>query len=98
MFAFEVPAGVFADTVSRKWSLVISHLLMGAAMLATGLVTDFELLVITQMLWGLSWTFASGAEVARITDELDEPQRISGVLIRSGRADLTGAAVGTIGF
>lgn len=98
MFAFEVPAGVLADTISRKWSLVISHLLMGTAMLATGLVTNFELLLLTQMLWGLSWTFASGADVAWVTDELDEPQRISGVLVRSGRADLTGAAVGIIGL
>jgi MFS family permease len=96
MLAFEVPAGVLADTISRKWSLVVSHLLMGGAMLATGLVTDFGLLVLTQMLWGLSWTFASGADVAWITDELDEPQRISGVLVRSGRADLLGAAVGIV--
>jgi MFS family permease len=83
---FEVPAGVVADTISRKWSLVVSHVLMGTAMIATGLVTDFAWLVATQMLWGLSWNFASGADVAWITDELDEPARISGVLVRSGRA------------
>jgi MFS-type transporter involved in bile tolerance (Atg22 family) len=35
---FEVPAGVVADTISRKWSLVVSHALMGTAMIATGLV------------------------------------------------------------
>jgi MFS family permease len=93
---FEVPAGVLADTVGRKWSLVASHVLMGTAMLATGLVTDFGLIVATQMLWGLSWTFASGADVAWITDELDEPARISLVLIRAGRADLTGAAAGIV--
>jgi MFS family permease len=74
---FEVPAGVVADTISRKWSLVVSHALMGTAMIATGLVTGFGPLVATQMLWGLSWTFASGADVAWITDELDEPARIS---------------------
>jgi MFS family permease len=95
--AFEVPAGVVADTISRKWSLVVSQVLMGAAMIATGLVTDFGPLVATQMLWGLSWTFASGADVAWITDELDEPARISLVLIRSGRAQLTGAAAGMVG-
>lgn len=89
---FEVPAGVVADTISRKWSLVVSHVLMGTAMIATGLVTDFGALVATQMLWGLSWTFASGADVAWITDELAEPTRISVVLMRSGRAQLTGAA------
>jgi MFS family permease len=95
---FEIPAGVVADTISRKWSLVVSHALMGTAMIATGLVTDFAALVATQMLWGLSWTFASGAEVAWITDELDEPARISAVLMRWGRAQLTGAAAGLVGF
>jgi predicted MFS family arabinose efflux permease len=94
---FEVPAGVVADAISRKWSLVVSHMLMGTAMMATGLVTDFGPLVATQMLWGLSWTFASGADVAWITDELDEPARISVVLVRSGRAQLTGAAAGIVG-
>lgn len=94
---FEVPAGVVADTISRKWSLVVSHVLMGTAMIATGLVTDFGPLVATQMLWGLSWTFASGADVAWITDELDEPARISVGLMRWGRAQLTGAAAGIAG-
>jgi MFS family permease len=93
---FEIPAGVVADTISRKWALVVSHLLMGTAMLATGLVTDFGPLVATQMLWGLAWTFASGADVAWVTDELDEPARISGVLVRSARAQLTGAAAGLV--
>ena len=32
---FEVPAGVLADTVSRKWSLVASPGAHGGAMLAT---------------------------------------------------------------
>ncbi|MCI0688569.1 MAG: MFS transporter [Sporichthyaceae bacterium] len=95
---FEIPAGVFADTISRKWSLVVSHLLMGTAMLVTGLVTGFGALLATQMLWGLAWTFASGADVAWITDELADPGRISSVLMRSGRAQLTGAAAGLVGF
>ena len=93
---FEVPAGVLADTIGRKLSLLVSHALMGTAMLTTGLVTDFTALVATQMLWGISWTFASGADVAWITDELNEPKGISGVLVRAGRADLTGAAAGIV--
>jgi hypothetical protein len=94
---FEVPAGVVADLISRKWSLVVSHVLMGTAMIATGLVTGFGSLVATQMLWGLSWTLASGADVAWITDELNEPMRTSIVLMRSGRAQLTGSAAGMVG-
>ncbi|MFF0271478.1 MFS transporter [Kribbella sp. NPDC004536] len=93
---FEVPAGVVADTVSRKWSLVISQVLMGTAMLATGLVTAFPALLATQVLWGVSWTFASGSDVALITDELDDPARINLVLTRAARAQLTGAATGLV--
>jgi MFS family permease len=92
----EVPAGVIADTISRKWSLVFSQLLMGTAMVVTGLVTSFPLLLATQVLWGISWTFASGSDVAWITDELDQPDGITAVLSRAARAQLTGAATGLI--
>lgn len=93
---FEVPAGVFADTISRKWSLVISQVLMGTAMLTTGLVTSFPLLLGTQVLWGISWTFASGSDIAWITDELDQPARIPAVIACAARAQLTGAATGLV--
>lgn len=90
----EVPAGVIADTISRKWSLVISQVLMGTAMLATGLFESFPALLAAQVLWGISWTFASGSDVALITDELDQPDQINLVLARAARAQLTGAAIG----
>jgi MFS family permease len=93
---FEVPAGVVADTLSRKWSLVVSHLLMGAAMLTTGLVTGFLPLVATQMLWGLSWNFANGADVAWISDEIDDPARVPVVLIRAEQAQLVGTVAGLV--
>ena len=92
---FEVPAGVIADTISRKWSLVISQVLMGTAMLATGLFESFPALLATQVLWGISWTFASGSDVALITDEL-ESLDINLVLARAARAQLTGAATGLV--
>jgi hypothetical protein len=93
----EVPAGVVADTFSRKWSLVVSHALMGTAMLTPGLVTGFLPLVATQMLWGLSWTFASGADVAWISDELADPACVPVVLIRAEQAQLTGTVAGLAG-
>jgi hypothetical protein len=94
---FEVPAGVVADALSRKWSLFVSHLFMGTAMSATALVNGFAATVVTQMVWGLSWTFASGADVAWVSDELDDPARVPGVLIRSDRAQLTGTLAGLVG-
>lgn len=90
----ELPAGVVADAFSRRWSLAVSHFLMGTAMLATALVDGFGPLVLTQMLWGLSWTFASGADVAWITDELADPAEVPVVLIRAERAQLVGTVAG----
>ena len=94
----EVPTGVVADTFSRKWSVVIAHLVTGTGMLITGLVTAFPALVATQMLWGLGWTFSSGAEVAWLTDELDEPDRVARVLTAGARWQQVGAIGGMVGF
>lgn len=94
----EIPAGVIADTMGRKRSLVIAHLLMGSGIAITGLVTEFPLLIATQMLWGLSWTFISGADVAWITDELDDPRRIESVLAASARWQAMGSIVGLVLF
>jgi MFS family permease len=94
---FEVPAGVLADAVSRKWAIVVAHPLMAVAMITTGLFPDFVPLLLAQMLWGISWTFSSGADIAWITDELDQPGLIHRVLTRQARLQLLGAAVGMIG-
>jgi MFS family permease len=95
---FEVPAGVLADTVSRKWAIVVSHILMGTAMITTGLFPSFRPLLASQMLWGISWTFSSGSDVAWITDELDEPRRMDRVLTRQARGQLAGAGLGMVLF
>jgi MFS transporter, DHA3 family, tetracycline resistance protein len=94
----EIPTGVMADTISRKWSIVISHGVMGIGMLTTGLITAFPALVAAQMLWGFGWTFSSGADVAWVTDELDEPLRIGRVLTARARWQQYGAAAGMVGF
>lgn len=76
----DVPIGIWADTSSRKWTLVAGHGFLATGMVMTGLVTAFPLILITQMLWGMGWAFWSGADVAWVTDELDQPDRIARVL------------------
>ncbi len=98
VLAAEVPTGIIADTYSRKWSIVISHGLMGLGMLSTGLLTWFPALIVTQMLWGLSWTFSSGADVAWLTDELKQPDRTAQVLARSAMWGQVGSAGGILAF
>ena len=50
------------------------------------------------MVWGFGWTFSSGADVAWVTDELDEPARINRVLTARSRWEQYGAASGMVGF
>jgi hypothetical protein len=57
-------------------------------------VTDFPLVVVTQCLWGMGWALSSGADVAWITDELDDPGRIDRVLVAQARRELAGAVIG----
>jgi MFS family permease len=92
----EVPAGVLADTVSRRLSVVGAQVVTGAGMAMTAFVTDFPLVVVTQCLWGAGWALASGADVAWITDELDDPGRIDRVLVAQARRELAGAVVGPV--
>ena len=94
----EIPAGVLADGVSRRRTLVLAHVVMGAGMAMTGFVTAFPLLVASNSLWGLGWALSSGADVAWITDELDRPDRIDRVLAARARRDLLGAALGIVTF
>lgn len=94
----EVPAGVLADTVSRRLSLVIAHVVMGGGMAMAGVVSTYPLLVISQCLWGLGWAFSSGADVAWMTDELDRPDIIDRVLVAQARWDLLGTPIGILSF
>jgi MFS transporter, DHA3 family, tetracycline resistance protein len=94
----ELPAGVLADTVSRRLALVVAHVASGSGMAMAAFVTDFPLLVVANCLWGIGWAFASGADVAWITDELDDGARIDRVLAAQGRWDLLGNPVGVACF
>lgn len=94
----ELPAGVLADTVSRRLALVVAHVVSGSGMAMAAFVTDFPLLVVANCLWGIGWAFASGADVAWITDELDDGVRIDRVLAAQGRWDLLGNPAGVACF
>ena len=62
----------------------------------TGLVTAFPLLLDTQILWALGWSFSGGADVAWLNDELNQPQQVDRVLMARARSDLTGSSIGMI--
>jgi DHA3 family tetracycline resistance protein-like MFS transporter len=69
-FVFEIPTGVVADIYSRRLSVVIGTFLFGLGFLVEGLFPLFVVVLLSQVIWGLGWTFISGAHVAWITDEV----------------------------
>ncbi|MGH9085875.1 MAG: MFS transporter [Acidimicrobiales bacterium] len=94
----EIPAGVLADTVSRRRSVVIAQVVTGAGMVVAGLVTTFPLLVVSQCLCGLGWAFASGADVAWLSDELGRPAVVDRVFASQARWELLAGPAGMVVF
>jgi MFS transporter, DHA3 family, tetracycline resistance protein len=93
VFLFEVPTGVIADTYGRKLSLVIGFLGMGTTWLLVGVVTEPTLIIGLWALWGVAYTFTSGAYEAWITDEVGV-ERIAPVFLRGARLAYAGALLG----
>ncbi len=74
IFLFEVPTGVVADTISRRLSVIIGVFLLGLGFLVQAIFPVFSLILLAQVLWGIGYTFTSGALQAWITDEIGEEQ------------------------
>jgi DHA3 family tetracycline resistance protein-like MFS transporter len=60
-FVFEVPTGIVADVYSRRVSIIIGYLLMGLGFLIEGFFPSFLPILLAQVIWGLGYTFTSGA-------------------------------------
>ena len=71
-FVFEIPTGIIADIYSRRLSIIIGYILMGLGFLIEGFFPAFLPILIAQVIWGLGYTFTSGAEEAWISDEIGE--------------------------
>ena len=93
VFVFEVPTGVVADAYSRRLSLIIGYLGVGAAWIAVGLVSQAWLVIVLWACWGLAYTFTSGAYEAWITDEVGA-ENIGSLFLRGRRLSYLGAVTG----
>jgi len=68
----EVPTGIVADVYSRRLSIIIGFCLIGFGFLLEGLLPVFAAILLAQVLWGLGYTFTSGARQAWLSDEIGE--------------------------
>jgi DHA3 family tetracycline resistance protein-like MFS transporter len=96
IFLFEVPTGVVADTYSRRLSLIVGWLGMGTAWMLVGVFSAPWLIILLWGLWGVSYTFTSGAYQAWITDEVGL-ERVSRLFLQGARIRYAGAVIGLAG-
>jgi DHA3 family tetracycline resistance protein-like MFS transporter len=80
-FIFEIPTGVVADVYSRRLSVIIGTFLFGLGFLVEGLIPVFGVVLLAQVIWGLGWTFISGAHEAWITDEVGS-DKVGSIFLR----------------
>jgi MFS transporter, DHA3 family, tetracycline resistance protein len=84
---FEIPTGVVADLYSRKWSVVTGHLGMGIGLIVEPIRPGFIGSLTGQVLWGIAYTFTSGATLAWLTTEMGDPgaRELNRLFLRTGR-------------
>jgi DHA3 family tetracycline resistance protein-like MFS transporter len=68
---FEIPTGVVADVYSRRLSVIIGVFIVGVGM-AMQAAPTFALLLLAQVVWGIGYTFTSGATDAWLVDEIGD--------------------------
>ena len=93
---FEVPTGVLADTYGRRRSVIMGFLLMGSGFALEGAVPTFAAVLAAQAVWGVGYTFISGALEAWIADEAPE-RDLGRVYLRGEQADYLGSLLGVGG-
>lgn len=95
IFIFEVPTGIVADVYSRRLSVIIGYAITGLAFVLQGSLPFFLPILLGEMLWGLGWTFMSGAEDAWLADEIGE-ERLGAAYLRASQAGRIGALLGIL--
>jgi len=95
VFLFEVPTGVVADIYSRRLSVILGYFIIGLGFILEGSLPFFWAIASGQALWGLGYTFTSGATQAWISDEIGEAAA-GNAFIRGSQAGTVGALIGIL--
>jgi MFS transporter, DHA3 family, tetracycline resistance protein len=95
IFVFEVPTGIVADVYSRRLSIIIGYAVMGLAFLIQGSLPFFLPILLGEMIWGLGYTFISGAEDAWLADEIGE-ERLTHAYLRASQVGRIGSLAGIL--
>ena len=94
-FLFEVPTGVLADTVSRRLSVIIGTAMIGVGLMVWGAWPYFATILLGQVLWGVGFTFTSGATQAWISDETGNVET-GNIFLRAAQWGWAAGALGIV--
>jgi DHA3 family tetracycline resistance protein-like MFS transporter len=95
LLLFEIPTGAVADLYSRRRSVLIGTTIIAVSLLLQGGWPYFWPTLAGQMIWGLGYTFISGAAQAWITDEIGE-DHVQPVFTRATQVVLACSVAGTV--
>jgi len=84
VFLFEIPTGIVADIYSRRLSVIIGYALIGVGLMVEGMWPLFSTILLAQAIWGIGYTFTSGALDAWLADELGE-ERLPQIYLRGSQ-------------
>jgi DHA3 family tetracycline resistance protein-like MFS transporter len=93
VFLFEVPTGVVADVYSRRLSVVIGYAIIGLGLILEGAFPLFITILLAQIIWGIGYTFISGAQDAWLADELGE-DKLPAIYLRGSQIAQIAALAG----
>lgn len=90
IFLMEVPTGILADRIGRKWSIFLSTFGLMCAEFLFIFARDFTWYIIISFITGTSFAFASGAVEAMVYDSLPEEDRDNRMKRAMGRVNSWG--------
>ena len=93
VFLFEIPTGIVADVYSRRLSVIIGYALIGLGFLLEAAVPWVVTIWLAQWVWGIGYTFTSGAREAWLADEVGEAN-LSPVYLRAAQVGQAMSLVG----
>ncbi len=95
VFIFEIPTGIVADVYSRRLSVIIGNIGMGVAFVLEGAYPHIGTIMAAQILWGITYTFTSGATEAWLAGEIGE-EKLTGTFLRAQQLGQLAALAGIV--
>jgi len=95
VFICEIPTGIVADVYSRRLSVIIGNIGMGVGFVMEGAYPHVGTIMAAQVLWGIAYTFTSGATQAWLAGEIGE-DALTPTFLRAQQLGQIGALIAIV--